>query len=87
MEETDLLFERREDELILRDPLFPYNRLVCCPLCGALVPTSHLAEHVQGDKTMLRIIRLTHPAWTRKECLEYYIRTYETGSPLRPGAG
>ncbi len=22
-----------------------------------------------------------------KECLEYYIRTYETGSPLRLGAG
>ncbi len=38
VEETDLLFEGREDELI-------------------------------------------------KECLEYYIRTYETGSPLRPGAG
>ncbi len=38
MEETDLLFEGREDELIT-------------------------------------------------ECLEYYIPTYETGSPLRPGAG
>ncbi len=38
MEETGLLFEGREDELI-------------------------------------------------KECLEYYIRTYETGSWLRPGAG
>ncbi len=38
MEETDILFEDREDELI-------------------------------------------------KECLEYYIRTYETGSPLRLGAG
>jgi len=38
MEETDILFEGREDEPI-------------------------------------------------KECLEYYIRTYETGSPLRPEAG
>ncbi len=87
MEEADFLFEGREDELILRDPLFSYNRFVFCRLRRALVPTSHLAEHIQGDETMLRIIRLTHPHWTRKECLEYYIRTYETDSPLPPWAG
>ncbi len=86
MEETDLLFEGQKDEHVFLGPIFSYNRLACCLLCGALVPTSHLAEHIHGDETMLRIIRLTHPAWTRKECLEYYIRTYETGSPLRPGA-
>lgn len=73
------LFRCFPDRRVFRDSLASDSRLVCCILCGALVPTGNLGEHLLGDEAMLRIIGLTHPHWTRAECLDYYVQTYRPG--------
>ncbi|MFQ5896426.1 MAG: hypothetical protein ACE5JJ_11535 [Nitrospinota bacterium] len=77
------LFEDSGDTRVFRDPLASDSRLACCILCGALVPTNRLEEHLLGDEAMVRIIGLSHPHWTRAECLDYYVQTYRPGLTRR----
>lgn len=64
-----------------------YSKLIYCPgkisfcsICGALVSSRLIEEHMMGDEAMLRIIGHNHPDWTPEECLDYYILTYQPGA-------
>lgn len=66
-----------------RDITFPHRGLTCCMLCGALVSSEDMEEHLKGDELMLRIIHHNNPDWTPKECLDYYVRTYRPGTVMQ----
>ena len=61
---------------------FLHEGLACCRLCGALISSKEMEEHLQGDELMLRIIHHNNPDWTPKECLDYYIATYRPGTSM-----
>ncbi len=62
------MFTRYEEEMNpLSNPLLPTK----CPICGNLVPSGSLPEHLLADARMLRIIKSTHPHWSRNECKDY----------------
>lgn len=56
------------------------RRITFCSICGALVGSGFIKEHMMGDEVMLRIIGLNNPDWTAEECLDYYILTYQPGA-------
>ncbi len=45
-----------------------------CKICGSLVPTENLPNHLLADARMLRLIKDTHPELSRQEC-EDHLRT------------
>ena len=69
------LFTRYEEEMNpVSNPLLPPK----CPICGNLVPTASLSEHLLADARMLGIIKTTHPKWSRQECEDHLRNLHAT---------
>ena len=57
----------------------PLHRMDKCKICGSLVPTENLPNHLLADARMLRLIKDTHPELSRQEC-EDHLRTLSGNS-------
>lgn len=61
---------QKVEEAEMTPMAYPYKTTEC-DLCGNLVPTTNLQEHLMADARILSVIQSSRPGWSGRECTEY----------------